>query len=115
MHGFLTADGLSREPSIRYIQNAAFFLLSSPLSTDFTRRSGTFAVCLVARGVKEESGFCDPIAAVTDGRTDGACGTIHHDGDDDVCVRDGDESDDATDGFDEPTNDEDGGTDPSLL
>ena len=52
---------------------------------------------------------------MTDGRTDGACGTIHHDGDDDVCVRDGDESDDATDGFDEPTNDEDGGTDPSLL
>lgn len=39
----------------------------------------------------------------------------HDDGDDNVCVRDGDESDDATDGFDEPTNEEDGGTDPSLF
>ena len=54
---------------------------------------------------------------MTDGRTDGderAVPSIHHDGDD-VCVRDGDESDDATDGFDGPTNDEDGGTDASLL
>jgi hypothetical protein len=66
-------------------------------------------------GCEEVSGFFDPIAAVTDGRTERAVRTIHHDGDDDVCVRDGDESDDATDGFDEPTNDEDGGTDPSLL